>query len=150
MDALTDFLNSQKILQIAPAAGDPWIANVYMVAQSPEKLYFIGSKDTHYGTKLRENPALAFASAWCNERDHADRKGIQGVGHAVRTSHNQDIEIAVQLHNRRYPEFADRITVDWINTNERGSGVWVITPSYIKFWNDELYGIDGTEEFWFN
>lgn len=120
-----------------------------MGCESPQKLYFIGSPKTTYGEQLLADPALAFATAWCNERDHKDRKGVQGVGTAELTTDEQEIETGVRLHNQNYPEFADRITVDWIHSNEKGSGVWVITPSYIKFWNDELYGLDGTRDFRF-
>ena len=149
MKELTEFLQKQRILQIAPHAGDPWIANVYMGCESPEKIYFIGSKNTRYGKKLLEDHKLAFATAWCNEHDHKDRKGIQGVGEAVLTEDENDIKKGVELHTKNYPEFADRITVDWINTNTKGSGVWVIKLTYIKFWDDEVYGLDGFKEFKF-
>ena len=149
MDELTKFLQNQKILQIAPHAGDPWIANVFMGCESPEKIYFIGSKNTLYGKKLLEDPRLAFATAWHAEGNHLDRKGIQGVGEALLTNDDDDIATGVRLHNQNYPEFAERITIDWIHTNEKGSGVWVIKSSFIKFWNDE-YGVDESREFSFN
>lgn len=150
MEALTKFLKQQRILQIAPKAGEPWIANVFMSCETPEKIYFIGSPKTLYGKQLTEDPKLAFATAWCSATSNLDRKGIQGVGEAILTKDESDIEIGVRLHNQNYSEFAERITVDWVKTNERGSGVWVITPSFIKFWNDELYGQDGSEEFKFS
>lgn len=150
MDELTTFLKSQRILQIAPAAGDPWIANVYMCCETPEKIYFVGSPKTLYGQQLTEDPKLAFATAWCSTESDLDRKGIQGVGEAVFTKNEEDIAEGVRLHNKNYPESAEKITVEWVKTNERGSGVWVITPSFIKFWNDELYGENGSKEFTFN
>lgn len=150
MDELKAFLKDQKILQIAPHAGDPWIANVFMGCETPEKIYFIGSKDTLYGQKLLEDPRLAFATAWHREGNHLDRKGIQGVGEAVFTDDEEEIATGVRLHNENYPEFARRITVEWVHTNESSSGVWVITPSFIKFWNDELYGEEESREFTFS
>ncbi len=149
MNELTTFLQKQKILQIAPS-GDPWIANVFMGSESPEKIYFIGSPHTRYGQQLQENKALAFATAWHEEENHLNRKGIQGVGEAVLTQNETEIETGVRLHNQNYPEFKERITVEWVKENERGSGVWVITPHYIKFWNDGLYGQDGSKEFQFD
>ncbi len=150
MEELENFLQKQRILQIAPHAGDPWIANVFMGCQSPEKIYFIGSPKTLYGEKLLEDPKLAFATAWCDNNNHLDRKGVQGVGEAVLSQDEEDIAMGVKLHNQNYPEFAERITVDWVHTNERGSGVWIIRPTFIKFWNDELYGLDGSKEFKFD
>jgi len=150
IEELTKFLQNQQILQIAPAAGDPWIANVFMGCETPEKIYFVGNPDTQYGKQLLQDPKLAFAAAWRNDSNHLDRKGIQGVGEAIFTKDEEDIAIGIRLHNQNYPEFAERITVDWVHTNEDGSGVWVIQPTFIKFWNDELYGDEETEEFKFN
>ena len=42
-----------------------------------------------------------------------------------------------------------RITVEWIHNNDRGSKVWVLQPTYMKYWDDELYGEKETEEFIF-
>ena len=118
-----------------------------MGCQATEKLFFIDSKNTHYGKLLIEDPALAFATAWHEEGNHINRKGIQGVGSATLTTDASEIETGVSLHNVKYPEFADHITPDWVQNNEKGSGVWVIRPTFIKFWNDELYGLDGSKEF---
>ena len=149
MDELSKFLQTQKVIQIAPKSDEPWIANVFMVSENPETIYFIGSQNTRYGKLLSENGTLAFATAWHDESDHVDRKGIQGTGKATFTKSEEDIAKGVDLHNKSYPDFAKRITVDWLNTNESGSGVWVIKPNFIKFWNDELYGQDGSKEFTF-
>ena len=149
MESLNKFLQGQKILQISPYAGEPWIANVFMGCKSAHKIYFIGSPKTLYGKQLTSNGRLAFATAWTEDTNHKNRKGIQGVGYATLTDSDSEIATGVSLHNHNYPEFADRITVDWVRTNENGSGVWVIEPEFIKFWNDEQYGLDGTQEFTF-
>ncbi len=149
MDELTAFLKQQKHLVIAPRADAPWIANVFMGCEHPQKIYFIGNEQTQYGQSLMKDSSLAFATAWFNDADHTDRKGIQGVGACVPAEDPEDIETGVRLHNAHYPEFADRITVSWVQNNGKGSHVWVIAPMYIKFWNDAAYGQDGTEEFRF-
>ena len=149
MEALTHFLQQQKLLQIAPAGGSPWIANVYMGCESPRKLFFIGSTETMYGQLLEENGELAFATAWHDEDNHKNRKGVQGVGRAVVAADEHEIALGVKLHNQNYPEFADRISKDYINDPTNHSKVWVISPTYIKFWNDELYGDDEAAEFHF-
>jgi uncharacterized protein YhbP (UPF0306 family) len=149
MDELTQFLRKQTVIQIAPHGGEPWIANVLMACESPEKLIFVGSQKTKYGQMLLANSALAFATAWHASDNHLDRKGVQGVGTATVATDRSDIEQGVRLHNEAYPEFSKRITADWIETNDVESRVWLITPRYIKFWNDELYGENGTKEFSF-
>jgi len=150
MDELKQFLKAQEIFQIAPAAGEPWISNVYlMYNKGPEKMYFIGSKSSLYGEQLLQDPKLAFATAWHKEGDHIDRKGVQGIASAHVADTDEDILIAVSMHNKRYPEFADQITVEHMLNNITGACVWIVEPTFIKFWNDELYGEDGCEEFKF-
>lgn len=149
MDELTKFLQSQTVVQISPKAGDPWIANVLMSCQRPEQLFFVGSTERLYGQQLLDDSALAFATAWHEAGNHRNRKGVQGVGHARVVTADEEIAQGVNLHNRDYPEFAERITPEWIVQNEHGSRVWVIEPTFIKFWNDELYGPDGSTTFTF-
>lgn len=149
MEELKTFLQRQKILQIAPAAGDPWIANVLMSCETPQKLYFVGSSKTLYGQKLLEDSRLAFATAWHAAGNHLDRKGIQGVGRAVLTEDPDEIAKGIELHNRDYPEFKDNITVEWVKDKYPKAGVWVITPEYIKFWSDGDYGENESKEFKF-
>lgn len=149
MQELTDFIHTQRVLQIAPKAAQPWITNVFMGCEEPTRLYFIGSRHAHYGQQLLASGEAAFATAWYNQTDHTDRKGIQGVGSVQLASAPEDIETGVRLHNKNYPEFAKRITVDWVHTNDKGSGVWIISPQFIKFWSDEHYGEEESREFSF-
>lgn len=149
MDELKVFLQQQKIMQIAPAAGDPWIANVMMSCETPQKLYFVGSTTTLYGQKLLEDPRLAFATAWHAAGNHIDRKGVQGVGNARVASSDEDIKTGVRLHNRDYPEVAPFVTQERVRDDSNNTVLWVITPILIKFWNDALYGEEESREFKF-
>ena len=147
MDELTTFLRSQKILQIAPHAGDPWIANVYLAADSAEKIYFVGSTARLYGQQLLEDPKLAFATAWSDENNDENRKGIQGVGTCEVIKEMSEIETAIAIYRAKYPKADSVITAEWARNNESGACVWCITPSYIKFWSDSDYGPEGSKEF---
>lgn len=149
MESLKKFLQNQRILQIAPHAGDPWIANVYLAAEEPQAIYFVGNTERLYGQQLLKDPKLAFATAWHNEDDLRDRKGVQGVGIAEAVTDIAEITSGIQLYHARYPD-ATHITPEWAADQSHQSGLWRITPSYIKYWSDSDYGPEGSEEFNFS
>jgi uncharacterized protein YhbP (UPF0306 family) len=149
MKELTEFLQQQTIMQIAPKSSEPWIANVLMVCEEPKQLFFVGSTERRYGQLLLQDGTVAFATAWHDAKNHINRKGVQGLGIARIASSDEEVKLALALHNRDYPEFQAVYNPEWINENPHNVRVWVIEPTYIKFWNDELYGRDGTETFTF-
>lgn len=149
MEKLNTFLQQQDIMQIAPHAGDPWIANVYFVAENCKELYFVGNAKRLYGQQLQEDPVLAFATAWHSPTDFRDRKGVQGVGEAITITDTTELEQGLHLYHAKYPDSADRMTAEWIRTNDTKTSLWKITPRFIKFWSDSDYGPEGSEEFTF-
>ncbi|MBI2121618.1 MAG: pyridoxamine 5'-phosphate oxidase family protein [Candidatus Sungbacteria bacterium] len=150
MNKLLDFLRSQKLLVVAcHDKDDIWIANVYFGVDDNFKIYFISPENTKHSQLIAENPAVAFSVAWFNPNNHKDRKAIQGLGVCRPAKTEEEIAEGVRLHNHNFPEFKNKITVEWIHTNEYKSRVWIIEPSYMKYWDDELYGDKETEEFKF-
>ena len=148
---LIGFLKSQRVLAIATQGkGELWIANVFMGADDDGRIYFISNEETKHSEHILENGQVAFSAAWFKEGDHLDRKGVQGVGTCRIAISDDEISMGVQLHNENYPEFTERITVDWIRSEENKSRVWVIDSIFIKYWDDALLGQDGTEEFSFS
>jgi uncharacterized protein YhbP (UPF0306 family) len=149
-EKLFEFLESQRLLIVASSDGEVWISNVYYGIDEDFKIYFVGSEETRRSKQVLANSEVAFSVVWFNEGDHKDRKGIQGTGVCRKAENDEEISKGVELHNKYYPEFADRVTVDWVKSVDNKSHVWVLEPKYMKFWNDGLYGIDGTEEFRFD
>lgn len=150
MQELIDFLKSQKLLVIATGnAGEMWISNVYYGVDDALKLYFISPEGAKHSQHILQNPEVVFSVAWFDPHNHKNRKAVQGKGKVQVAESEEDIVKGVELHNQNFPEFAERITVDWVKTNEWGSKVWILKPKYMKHWNDELYGEKETEEFRF-
>ena len=144
---LLDFFKSQKLMAVASGEGGVWIANVYYGIDDDFKLYFISPTDTKHSRQILKNPRIAFSVAWYDPKNPGNRKAVQGLGTCRLADSTEEIIKGVQLHNQSFPEFASTITVQWIRQNESDSRVWAVEPSYIKFWNDELYGEEETEEF---
>ncbi len=137
MENLIEFLQSQKLFTLATTnSSTPWVANVYMCSDEKGTLYFISSKDTRHSQEILANDSVAFATAWFNPDDSTDRKGVQGTGICRIAETEDEITKGVKLHNAKCPEFKERITIKWIHDNDKDSKVWIITPKYIKYWND--------------
>ncbi len=147
MDHLLKFLESQRLLVLASADTEPWISNIFYGIDKDFKLYFISNVEAKHSEQILKNPQVAFSVAWYNPKNHKDRKAVQAKGICRIAKNDQEIERGVNLHNKNFPEFLEKINVEWARQENNSSKVWVIEPTYIKFWNDELYGKDGIEEF---
>ena len=147
---LLEFLQSQRAMALASHDGsDLWIANVFVGVDDEFNIFFISNEGAKHSQQIIQNPDIAFSTVWFNENNHTDRKGVQGLGNCKIATDEGEIVKGVQLHNKNYPEFKDLITVDWIRNNEDQSKMWVLRPKFIKFWNDEFYDEEETEEFSF-
>lgn len=136
------FLSNQRMLSLATVGEQgPWSTTVYYGFKN-NKIYFISPQEAEHSQHIIANPTVSFAAAWHKENDHTDRKGIQGSGTCHLAKDDNDIITGVTLHNEYFPEFADRITPEWIKNPENKSGIWIITPTRIKYWDDELYKED--------
>ena len=153
MNQLLKFLRHQKLMNIACHNGnDIWSANVYVGADDRGSIYFVSPEATKHSEMILKNPNVAFSFAWFDPMNVKNRKAIQGLGTcriaagSGDPTHNE-VEIGVRLHNENFPEFKEKITIDWIQTNEWGSKIWVLKPTFMKYWDDEVYGEEESEEF---
>lgn len=148
MENLLKFIKSQKLMVVATSNNDEvWVVNVYMSTDDTGIIYFISPTETKHSQMILKNPKVAFSIAWYDSSNHKNRKGIQGLGICQPAKNENEIQIGVKLHNQNFPEFKERITIDWIHNNEWGSKIWVLKPSFIKYWDDEVYGDKESEEF---
>jgi len=146
---LFNFLNSHRMMAIASFDKDVWITNVFYGINTELKIYFISNDGTRHSKQIMKNPKVAFSVAWFNPSDHSDRKGVQGQGICRKAKSDTEIKEGVGLHNKHFPEFASRITFGWAKSSKNNSGVWVIKPKLIKYWDDRLYGKEEFKEFTF-
>ena len=148
-DNLLKFLKSQKLLVLASSSQTPWISNLFYGVDENFKIYFVSNEETKHSKQILENSRVAFSIAWFNTEDSEDRKGVQGTGTCKIAQIDEEITRGVELHNLKFPEFKDKITFDWIKSVDNKSHIWIIEPDYIKYWDDEFYGDEETEEFTF-
>jgi len=150
MEQALRFLSSQKTLAIASRSGpETWIANVYMASNDKGYIYFVSPETAKHSIMMKTDPHVAFATAWFDEKDHTNRKGIQGLGTCEVTTDLRKITEGIQLINAKFPDLKKKITVQYILENAWKSRMWIIKPSIIKHWDDELYKGE-TKEFTFS
>jgi uncharacterized protein YhbP (UPF0306 family) len=143
-------MQSQKLITIAcHHKEDIWVANIYIGVDKKGWIYFLSPKDTKHSQILFKNPGVAFSFAWFDPINHKDRKGIQGLGLCRIAKSTMEITTGIKLLYKNFPDLKDILNPKWITTNIWGSRIWVLKPSYIKYWDDEIYGENKTNEFIF-
>src|SRR3989344_1011114 len=150
MERLFSFIKSQKIMAIATRDGeDIWIANVYANIDKNNAIYFISSENTRHCQMMLKNPNVVFSFAWSDEENPENRKGVQGRGVCRKATGAKEISTGLILINKKFPVFSKIFTTDWIHTNKWKEKVWILKPTYVKYWDDEKYGDNESEEFTF-
>lgn len=125
----------------------PWIANVYYGAGDDGRTYFISQEKNRHSAAILNDPNVAFTVAWFDPKNHTNRKAVQGLGMCRLAKNLAEIAVGIKLLYNKFPDLRAILTVKWIKTNAWGSKVWVLTPTYLKYWDDELYGEDESKEF---
>ena len=128
---------------------DVWVANVYFGADEKPTIYFISSKKTKHSKMILKNQNVAFSIAWFDTKNHKNRKAIQGLGVCRPAKNPTEIATGVKLLYKKFPDLRDILTIKWIMTNTWGSKIWVLKPTYMKYWDDEIYGENESKEFLF-
>ena len=148
MKKVLTFLKSQQLLTIASHnKSDLWVANVYYAIDEKGKIYFISPVDTRHSAMILKNSKIAFSIAWYDRKNHKKRKSIQGLGVCQPAKNLIDIAKGIKVMYQNFPDLRDILTVKWIMNNAWGTKVWGLKPTYMKYWDDELYGDQESKEF---
>jgi len=140
---ILNFLTNQKLITLSTIdkGNKPWISNVYFGNDKDLNFYIITDPVSNHGEHFSYNKNIAFTTVWFNPNDKKDRKSIQAKG------------IISRLDKKDYPIFnkyffknEGKDYIDKVLKNEKPFRFYIIKSTYLKFWNDELYGIDGTKE----
>lgn len=149
---LQKFLASQKLMVLASATktGKPWVANVYYSFDDTPSFYFLSAKDTRHSLQIEQNPHVAFSVVWHDQDNLGNRKGIQGEGMCEVLTGVKNVWQGLKVMYSRFPDWKKSgVDLEMLKKSLTKSRVYKITPSYIKHWDDELYGEDKTKEFTF-
>ena len=145
---LIEFIKQQKLMVIATSdeEGRPWACNVYYSADNDLNLFFVSPTDTKHSAHIANKSEVAFSIVWYDQDDLTNRKAVQGVGECTRVKDPTTIINFLKNHAKYYPLWKDVITYKSMRDKLIDSRPYVVKPKYMKFWNDELYGEEGTKE----
>lgn len=148
---LKRFLNEQKLMAIATSSKDKgmWIANVYYAIDKDFNFYFVSEPSTRHSQDIHENEDVAIAIARFAPDNLSDRIGVQLSGKAEKIENFIDMGKALTIYTSKFITSGGVITVENIKHKIIRARPYIIRPKLIKFWNDKLYGEEGTEIFEF-
>lgn len=147
MKELEKYLNEQKSIVISTKDWDNiWSTNIFYWYEN-KRIYFISPMNEKHSQEILTNSFVSFANNWFNPLDFSDRKWIQWIWNCYLAESDIDIEKWVELHNLHFPQFKERITFDYIKSEDNLASVWYIDIDYIKYWDDELYWNWWTKDF---
>lgn len=148
-EQLLAFLQSQKVLILASQGEETWVTNVFYVIDPQFTVYFVSDAETKHSRHIQENPHVAYSVVTYDEDDLTNRKAIQGLGTCAIVEDLDELQRAIALHNKEYPDVKEYVTKDFITSSENTSHVWKVTPTFMKYWDDEVLGEDQVKEFVF-
>ena len=143
--ALLDFLSSLKLMSIATVDenGIPWSASVYYLYDEDLNFYFLSPTDTKHSKNIRANQNVSFTIARTDQKASDKKVGLQVAGKAKQVNGIENIKAVIKmwnlLHNDTPPITYSVLMKVW------NSRFYKITPNYIKWFNEELYGEEGVK-----
>lgn len=146
---LVDFLKSKKLLVISTVdgKGNPWTCNVYFSVDKDLNLFFVSPTDTKHSQHIANHPKISFSIPWFDEKNLGNRKAVQGIGTCKKVTNASQILRLLKNHYKYYPLWKTVITYKAMREKLIESRPYVIAPTYMKYWDDELFGEEGVREF---
>ncbi len=138
-------MDSNRLMSLSAVdnQGNPWIATVYFTQDENLCLYFLSHPTSRHCKDIAENEKVACAIANSNQVPNDKKTGIQLRGNAEKLSGERDTGNVIELWNSKFVGF--ELNYEQM-MNEWESRFYKIAPSYIKWFNEELYGEEGVKE----
>jgi uncharacterized protein YhbP (UPF0306 family) len=146
---LLEYLRSKKLMTVATYGDDVWAASVYYTIDNDFSLHFLSDPDSKHVQDLHKNRSVACTIA-DSRQEAADKKmGVQLKGTAEEVTGMDRLMPIMDMWHAVNPGMESVLSIDTIRGKVVDSAIYKITPQYIKFFNEELYGAEGYEVFQF-
>ena len=137
---ILSFLKKNGIMTLATKSiKGPWACTVYYGVDDAMNLYIVTDPDSTHGKNMIKNCKVAFTIFDSHQKVDGLKRGIQGSGTIKVLKTREGISEALALWHKQNPGIEGRITADIVETSS-DTKVFEIAPSYLKFYNKELYG----------
>lgn len=143
--ALLDYLGTQAIMSLATFGEHAAICTVYFTVDEDLNFYFMSRPETEHCKNIKINGMVACSIADGGQQVTDKKIGVQIKGVAVELPTIETIGTALLFWSKANFGFEGIVTVDTIKKRMIESRAYKVTPTEIKFFNEELFGPEGVE-----
>lgn len=135
------FLKKNGILTLAVASENtPWLCTLYYGIDDQMNLYVVTDPNNNHGKIMTKNPKVAFNIFDSHQLVTNPKKGLQGKGLISIVKGQKAVSEALEFWHKANPGVENRIIVKNILDEESDTKLFKITPTHLKYYNDQLYG----------
>lgn len=140
-DTIRTYLANHKLMTLATSTQDqPWVCTVYYAEDANLSLYFVTGKSNRHAAAVAANPQVAFSIYESTQNVADNKEGFQATGTCRLLTDTQEIAKALKLWHAKNPGVEDHISLPYVSGPDSKSGIFQITPTYMKHFNEALYG----------
>lgn len=140
---LLEYIKSQSLMFLAGSSMEPWIATLYYAVDDNFDFYFVSEPSAIHSKAILHDGRVSCGIADSRQKVGEQKVGVQLSGSASLVTDENEARYAVALWNNANPGLEDVIRFD--NLGKIDAVVYVVRPHLIKFFNEKLYGQEGTE-----
>lgn len=133
------FISSNGILTLATADINPWVCTLYYGTDKDLNMYLVTDPTSTHGEMLAKNSNVAFNIFDSHTKVTALKKGIQGKGTCDLVKDIKEAALGLLLWHKANPGNEAKLTIEAIK-KWKDTKIYKIRPTYLKFFNKELYG----------
>lgn len=134
---------------LATFDGKPWTSIVFYAVDNDFNLYFISEPTTRHSKAIQKNKYISCAISDSNQVTTDKKIGLQIEGIASEVKDTNKLKIILSMWHKKNPGFEDIINLPNMIKKIIKGRFYQIKPTLIKFFNEKLYGDEGTEIFKF-
>ncbi len=146
---LLKYLKSQRLMCISTCSSAPWASIVFYTIDEDMRMYFVSEPESRHCTDISNNSNVACAVFDSRQKAAKKKIGVQIQGIASEVKDHKEIKRALKMWNMSNPGLEKLINFDAIKKVSIESRVYRIEPKLIKFFNEKLYGDEGSRIFEF-
>lgn len=137
---ISDFIKLNGIMTLTTQSKDgPWACTVYYGVDNNINLYIVTDPNSTHGKYLKTNNHVAFTIFDSHQKIFNPKAGIQGKGICERVNGLVNSVKALALWHKANPGIEKNITIKDVLKKITDVKIYKITPTYLKFFNKELY-----------
>lgn len=137
---ISQFLHQNGIMTLAVSHNDqPWVCTLYYGIDADLNMYLVSDPNSDHGKVISQNPKVAFNVFDSHQPITLPKKGVQVKGTIQLVKGLKENTKGRLLWHKANPGIEAKITLKDILKKLSDTKIYKITPTYLKFFNKELY-----------